>query len=266
MSGMKKLRTLSVFATLAFITTAHAQLPAPPTTTEDALRQMLAQSAIAFTGQITALRHTGQIAEIDFAVDDAILGVIPNATYTLREWAGLAPATTPQFQIGRRYLMFLHAPGPGGLSSPVGGPDGAIPILPGNDAASPTSPDSLGLSSQAPQAISAQPQRSPARSNLRLTPPSAETATAPLANLPANPLASATVDLRWIAAHVLAPINYAPDESPDTLAAAHLIFHSVESDPASSTATAAPQPTTSANYAMLLSALNAWHKEDHARR
>ena len=272
MSGMKKLRTLSVFATLAFITTAHAQLPAPPTTTEDALRQMLAQSAIAFTGQVTALRHTGQIAEIDFAVDDAILGVTPNATYTLRQWTGLTPNSNSAFQIGSRYLMFLHAPGPGGLSSPVGGPDGAIPILPGSAPALPNTPDTFGLAAQTAitqstqQATSAASLRSPARSNLRLAPPSAETAPAPVANQPANPLASATIDLRWIAAHVLTPVSYASDDATpqDTGATAHLIFRSVESDATLSTPAAAQTRTTSANYSTLLTTLRTWHREDRA--
>jgi hypothetical protein len=33
-----------------------------------------------------------------------------------------------RYRVGQRLLMFLHAPGASGMSSPVGGADGVIPI------------------------------------------------------------------------------------------------------------------------------------------
>ena len=104
-----------------------------PQSTETALHAMSQQAAVIFAGQVTAVRRrdgsngASGIVEIDFAVDDAIRGA-DSGTYTLREWAGLWPAGDEPFRTGQRYLMLLHAPGPAGLSSPVGGPDGAIPI------------------------------------------------------------------------------------------------------------------------------------------
>ncbi len=273
MNILRRVLTVALAALLLCATTSHSQLPAPPATTEDALRQMLDQAGAVFTGQVTAVRHSGAIAEIDFAIDDAILGVAPNTIYTLREWTGISPApasqfAAPQFEIGRRYLLFLHTPGPGGLSSPVGGPDGAIPILPGNPAASPTTPDTLGLAAQPAPAPPAAPNsasnipRSPAHTTFRLPPSAAETAPSPSA------LASSTLDLRWIATRVLAPISYAPDLPPP--AEAHPILARANTIVPAQTypeaPTASQPPTTSANYLSLLTLLRAWRDEDHASR
>ena len=65
--------------------------------------------------------------EIDFRVDQAIRGCTAG-TYVMREWAGLWAGDARRYQPGQRLLMMLHAPGPSGMSSPVGGMDGAIPI------------------------------------------------------------------------------------------------------------------------------------------
>jgi hypothetical protein len=114
------------------IAAAPATLPA---TTESELQAMTRLAGVIFAGRVTALRRlsgsdgaTG-VVEIEFAVDDAVRGV-GGGSYTLREWAGLWAGNEP-FRVGQRYLMLLHAPGRGGLSSPVGGTDGAIPILTG---------------------------------------------------------------------------------------------------------------------------------------
>ncbi len=49
--------------------------------------------------------------------------------YVLREWAGLWIGHAPRYRVGARLLMLLYAPGPSGMSAPVGGTDGAIPLL-----------------------------------------------------------------------------------------------------------------------------------------
>ena len=110
---------------------AMADLPA---NTNDALHAMSRLAGVIFTGEVIAMRRqngangaTG-VVEIDFAIEDAIRGV-SGGVYTLREWGGLWQAGEQPFRVGQRYLMLLHAPGAGGLSSPVGGQDGAIPIL-----------------------------------------------------------------------------------------------------------------------------------------
>ena len=276
--------TAALAALLLGATTSHTQLPAPPATTEDVLRQMLGQSGLVFTGQVTAIRHSGAIVEIDFAVEDAVLGIAPNTTYTLREWIETSPAAASQFEIGRRYLMFLHAPGPGGLSSPVGGPDGAIPILPGNEAASPTTPDILGLTAQsaltqptASTAANTTPNIPPSRartsfrlssltdSSLPTQPTPTSTSLPTIPPLASSPLTSSTIDLRWIATHVVTPITYAPDV--ETPVEAHPIFVRGNALLPSQTDPAASQPpTNSANYSSLLTLLRAWREEDHASR
>jgi hypothetical protein len=102
-------------------------------TAQSALADLSQRADVIFAGQVTAVRrHEGQggasgTVEIDFAVQDAVRGVA-GGLYTLREWGGLWQAGQTPFRVGQRYLMLLHAPGPGGLSSPVGGQDGAIPI------------------------------------------------------------------------------------------------------------------------------------------
>jgi hypothetical protein len=283
---LRRALTIALAALLLCAITSHAQLPAPPATTEDALRQMLDQSGAVFTGQVTAVRHVAALTEIDFAIDDAILGVAPNSIYTLREWTGVSPTTATQFAIGRRYLMFLHAPGPGGLSSPVGGPDGAIPILPGNQAASPTTPDVPGLAAQSaltPTTASTSSNTTPnlppsrARTSFRLSSltdssaASSSTSTSlPATSLASSTLASSTIDLRWIATRVLAPVSYAQGSTTPAdpiLAHAATLLPSPLEGP---TPAASQPPTTSANYSSLLTLLRSWHEsgreEDHASR
>jgi hypothetical protein len=288
--GVSRGALIAGLAALALCTTAaHAQLPAPPATTQDALGQMFDQADVVFTGQVTAIRRiesasnsTGTI-EVAFAVDNAIRGAAPNTIYTLREWAGLAPNSDSLFLVGRRYLMLLHAPGPSGLTSPVGVADGVIPILPGNDAASPSTPDSIGLAAQTPH--------SPARTNLRIGATQADSAAAALAA--ANSLAALNVDLRWIAARVVAPLAYVPSEP----AAAHPITslarlsrivpntqflpnswdaaaapsqqttrYIAEPAPPGDITTPAQSATESSTYAGVLTLLHSWQEESHAAR
>jgi hypothetical protein len=291
--SLRRALTAALSALLLCATTSHAQLPAPPLTTEDALHQMLDQSGIVFTGQVTAVDHNNAaILEVTFAVDDAIFGVAPNSTYTLREWAAVSPAEASQFEIGRRYLMFLHAAGPGGLSSPVGGPDGAIPILPGNEAASLSTPDVLGFAAQtaiaqaAAQATAQLPGNtpataplSPAHTTFRVSPASQEITNAFTAPVQPNPLASSSVDLRWIATRVLAPVDYvtvtaSPAEARPIVVHGNMLSpgtHLIDFAAQSATRTVAEisgssapdtthQPTSSATYSGLLTTLRAWHE------
>jgi hypothetical protein len=136
---------LLIMASL-FYRPAHAQTPASQTI-EEALHQMSDSAGIIFVGEVTAIRsRSGEngssgIVEVDFRIDQAVRNCIPNTTYTLREWVGLWSAGDQRYRIGQRLLMLLHAPGPSGITSPVGGMTGAIPIrasTPSPDTASAT--------------------------------------------------------------------------------------------------------------------------------
>ncbi|MBS1801146.1 MAG: hypothetical protein JSS95_15135 [Acidobacteria bacterium] len=136
-----------------------AQDTAPtPQTIEDALRQMSDAAGVIFTGEVTAIRQragengASGVVEIDFRVDEAIRSCSAGGTYTLREWVGLWAANDTRYRVGQRLLMLLHAPGAGGMSSPVGGTDGAIP---------------LRATASAPQATSASTGSTPLIADLR---------------------------------------------------------------------------------------------------
>lgn len=117
---------------LALVRASAQTVPAIAPETQDALRAMSQSAAVIFSGQVVAVRRLEGVVEIDFAVEDAVRGV-SGALFTLREWAGLWTGNDP-LRVGQRYLMLLHAAGPGGLSSPVGGVDGAIPVSGGGAA------------------------------------------------------------------------------------------------------------------------------------
>lgn len=122
---------LVLLASLAYGQTAP---PAPPQSIEDALHQMSDQAGVIFAGPVVAIRRYDQdnaasgFVEIEFRVDQAVRGCTAGVPYLLHEWAGLWTGGVPRYRIGQRLLMFLHPPGPTGLSSPIGGMDGAIPI------------------------------------------------------------------------------------------------------------------------------------------
>jgi hypothetical protein len=105
----------------------QAQVVSQAPGADDALRVMTEMAGVIFTGQVVGVRRHDAVVEIEFAVEDALRGV-SGGSYTLREWAGLWPGGNEPFRVGQTYLMLLHSPGAGGLSSPVGGMDGAIPI------------------------------------------------------------------------------------------------------------------------------------------
>ena len=129
-------RTLSLLALASSLyASAQAQQTSPiPQTVEEALHQMSDSAGVIFIGEVTAIRSvTGAngssgIVEVDFRIDQAVRNCTPNTTYTLREWAGLWAAGDQRYRIGQRLLMLLHAPGPSGITSPVGGMTGAIPV------------------------------------------------------------------------------------------------------------------------------------------
>lgn len=105
----------------------------PAQTLEGALRRMSDRAAVVFVGQVTAIRRVdggvaaSGVVEIEFRVDKAVRGCSVGV-YVLREWAGLWAANDARYRVGQRRMMLLHAPGAGGLSSPVDGMDGAMPI------------------------------------------------------------------------------------------------------------------------------------------
>ncbi|WP_157466519.1 hypothetical protein [Edaphobacter aggregans] len=130
-----------LLASLALILSAFApaqdtaSIPQPtPQTIEDALHQMSDSAGVIFVGEVIAIRNlpgengASGVVEVDFRVDQAVRGPAAGATYTLREWAGLWAGGEPRYRTGQRLLILLDAPGPSGITSPVGGMAGAIPI------------------------------------------------------------------------------------------------------------------------------------------
>jgi hypothetical protein len=126
---------------LAQTSAADAGVAAAPPDVQTALHQMADRADIIFVGRVTAVKRQdgGDVAsgvvEIDFQVDQAIRGCAAGSPYALREWAGLWEGDDRRYRVGERLLMLLHAPGAGGMSSPVDGLDGAIPIVRGGSAA-----------------------------------------------------------------------------------------------------------------------------------
>ena len=103
-------------------------------TVTDILHQMSDRADVIFLGQVLTVHlpeggsPASGIVEIQFRVDEAIRGCKTGQPYVLHEWGGLWAGGSRRYRVGQRLLMLLHAPGAGGLSSPVGGLDGAIPI------------------------------------------------------------------------------------------------------------------------------------------
>jgi hypothetical protein len=130
---------------------AGAQEAAPvPTTVEEALKQMSDAAGVVFSGEVTAVRRRAGanggsgVVEVDFRVDQAVKGSAAGSVYTLKEWAGLWPVGVERYRVGQQLLMLLHAPGAGGLSSPVGGMAGAIPVRGTSEAPGMTSGSTVG--------------------------------------------------------------------------------------------------------------------------
>jgi hypothetical protein len=123
----------------------------PQSTVVDELQVLAQQAGVIFVGQVLAIHAPSSLGmstgwvQIDFRVDQAIRGCAGQATYVLREWAGLWVGGLQRYRVGQQLLMLLHTPSASGLSSPVGGQDGAIPIGGSASAASPLSPDDASI-------------------------------------------------------------------------------------------------------------------------
>jgi hypothetical protein len=122
-------------AALLMASLVYAQdAAAGDTTVEDALHRMSDQAGVIFLGEVVAIRHiageggASGVVEVEFRVEQAVRGCTAGGSYVLREWAGLWSGSDQRYRVGQRLLMLLHAPGAGGVTSPVGGMDGAIPI------------------------------------------------------------------------------------------------------------------------------------------
>lgn len=118
---------------------------AEATTVDAVLHGMVKRAGVIFLGTVLDVRQgsagTGAgngagVVEVVFTVDRGLRGARSGSRYVLREWAGLWAGNDDRYRVGQRRLMLLHAPGAGGLSSPIDGMDGAIPIVPGEDARS----------------------------------------------------------------------------------------------------------------------------------
>jgi len=106
-----------------------------PQTVVDVLHQLSDKADVIFAGQVVAIRRPDTtVVEVEFRVDQAIVGCTSGAPYILREWAGLWEGDTQRYRVGQHLLMLLRAPSAAGMSSPVGGLDGAIPIRQGGAA------------------------------------------------------------------------------------------------------------------------------------
>jgi hypothetical protein len=240
---------------------AFCPAQAPPQTGDAGLYAMWQQAAIIFTGQVTAIRRhspggggTG-LVEIDFAIDDAVLGA-SGPSYTLREWTGLWASGDPPFSVGQSFLMFLNSPSAAGFSSPVGGSDGAVPVR------------------KFAQTSTSQASPKTAGTQLRLPGSSAQAATA-------------TVDLRWVETGNVRPVAYRQPSPAHTTTAWTMTQHASpvfapRADslapeaatglqiPANEISVAADAMPASASqgepYANVIAMLRSWTEEDNAPR
>jgi len=117
---------------------SEAQSP-PDSSVGSALRSLAARAGVVFVGQVRSVERKGGVVEVQFRVDQPVLGMGGTAAggvYTLREWAGLW-ADQPRYRPGQRAMVFLYPPNAAGLSSPVDGMDGVVPLLPMGVAATP---------------------------------------------------------------------------------------------------------------------------------
>lgn len=124
--------------------------PGLPTAVAVELRALTDEAAVEFVGRVTSVSRRSDdhaasgVVEVTFAVETAVRGTSDGGVYVLREWAGLWDGGDQRYRVGERLLMLLHAPGPAGLSSPVGGMDGAIPVRDSADVSGTVSEHSIG--------------------------------------------------------------------------------------------------------------------------
>jgi hypothetical protein len=219
----------------------------------DVLHEISERAGVIFMGQVLAVRlpigvgPASGVVEIDFRVDQAILGCRTGQTYVLREWGGLWAGGAQRYRVGQRLLMLLHAPSAGGMSSPVGGLDGAIPIRQGE-----------GMSPGAASAV-------------------AESLVAP-------PSSSSFVDLRWLGARLTRKVSYrsetvrptstfsqlgatgqqAGQQAGQVVAAGSVAREVSQVQPLGYTnASDASTPAQQASVDVVLGLLNTWQKAQH---
>ena len=101
---------------------------APPASVAGVLRTMASQAGVVFVGTVQRIVPAGGVVEIDFIVQQPLLGV-SGGTYVAREWAGRWTGAQQRYRVGQSAMFFLHAPGASGLSSPVDGMIGVLPLV-----------------------------------------------------------------------------------------------------------------------------------------
>lgn len=107
---------------------AHAQAVEPDTSLSGALRSLASRASVVFAGQVVRVERKGGVVEVEFRVDQMVLGAAAGS-YTVREWAGLWPPGQHRYVPGQRVMIFLRAPSSTGLSSPVDGMEGIVPLV-----------------------------------------------------------------------------------------------------------------------------------------
>jgi hypothetical protein len=245
-----RLRAVAVAALLApLMAWGQAAPSARAQMVTDILHEMSDRAGVIFMGQVLAVRlpigvgPASGIVEVDFRVDQAILGCRTGQPYVLREWGGLWVGDAERYRVGQRLLMLLHAPSAGGMSSPVGGLDGAIPIRQG-----------AGVSPGAASAV-------------------AESLAVP-------PSASSFVDLRWLGARLTRKVSYRSEavrppstfpqlgatgqQAGQVVAAGSVAREVSQVQPLGYTnASDASTPAQQASVDVVLGLLNTWHKAQH---
>ncbi|MBW4039236.1 MAG: hypothetical protein HIU91_10240 [Acidobacteria bacterium] len=106
----------------------QADVAAPATSVTDALRSMASRAGVVFVGSVTRVVPEGGVVEIDFKVQQPLLGVSAG-TYVAREWAGRWTGAQQRYRVGQSAMFFLHAAGVSGLSSTVDGMMGVVPLV-----------------------------------------------------------------------------------------------------------------------------------------
>ncbi len=99
--------------------------------TTGALTDMAGQAGVIFVGHVMSITRNDAAGFVDvrFGIDQPVSGCPATNEYGVREWVGLWVGHADRYQVGQRFLMMLHLPGPSGMSAPVGGVDGAIPLV-----------------------------------------------------------------------------------------------------------------------------------------
>jgi hypothetical protein len=95
---------------------------------EAALKGMADAAGVVFTGELAAIRKGDGWVEMDWRVEEGVLGVGNGTIYVQREWSGLWASGDERYRVGQHAIVMLYAPSAAGFSSPVAGMDGVIPL------------------------------------------------------------------------------------------------------------------------------------------